>query len=146
MNNELVEACARARDYARAHPITDATMNVARYKLSVFAPYCFRVTEQYHCMVLFEMFRRSDLRFTPPLWHVQIAVMEKIGELTMGAVQLALVSVKDWTAEETKVADEIIGETLAPEILRHDQEVHVHNGLWDRHWFTQARAEGDYLN
>jgi hypothetical protein len=136
MSDELVETCERARRYARAHPITDATMNMANYRPRIFEPYCFKVTDQYSCMVLYETFARGDLKMQPPLWHVQVAVMENIGALTLDAVQLALVSVKDWTPEEVKVAKEIMGEVIAPEVVRHDQAIHVHFGLWDIHHFT----------
>jgi hypothetical protein len=139
--DELAETCERARRYARAHPITEATLNVARYRPQIFAPYSFRVAEQYDCMVMYETFRRPDLGFAPPLWHGQIAVMENIGDLSFGAVQLALVSVKDWLSDDMKRAMEILGEALGSEIRRHDQDVHVHAGLWNLHWFTEARID-----
>jgi hypothetical protein len=144
MSDELTETCEQARRYARQHPITQATISVARYRPTIMQPYCFRVTERYHCMLMYETF--PSLGWQPPIWHAQMAVMENIGELTFGAVQQALVSVKDWFPDDRKACVEILGEALGAEIRTHDQDVHVHDGLWDMHMWTKARPDAEKTN
>ena len=134
--DELAEVCDRQRRYARAHPITMASLNVAQYKPTLFNPYRFTVNHQYDCLVFYEVFRRPDIAMQPPLWHVQLTILEVVGELEFGAVQQAMVACKDWFPEQAKVASDIIGEVLAPEVIKHTQEVHVHQGLWSIHYFT----------
>ena len=134
--DELREVADRARHYARAHPITEASLNVARERPTLFNPYRFTINHQFDCLVFYEVFQRDDIAMPPPLWHVQVAVMDVVGELEFGAVKEALLATQAWSPLQMKVVSDIMGECLAPEIRRATQPVHVHFGLWDCHWFT----------
>lgn len=141
--DELSEICARARRYARAHPVTDATINVALYRHGVMRPYCFQYGENLKVMLTYCMTRMSECPFPPPFWHVQLIMMEIIGELEYGAVEEAMVSVQSWSPEQMSMATAVLGEALAPVIKRPSQAVHVHDGLFARHIFLAATEEDE---
>jgi hypothetical protein len=144
--DEVAEACEQARRYARQHPVTQATISVARYRPAIFQPYCFHVTERYHIMLVYETFPQPELGWLPPTWHAQFAILEPISTLEFGAVQLALVAVKDWMSEDVKAVTELFADVLGPVLKHHDSDVHVHDGLWDRHFFCHAEPDEETTN
>jgi hypothetical protein len=142
--DEIAEVCEQARRYARQHPITQATISVARYRPTIFQPYMFKVGGQYHVIITYRVAAVRECPIPPPFWHVQIAVLEPIEDLAFGATREALVATKDWTDSERTVASEILGEALGPVMKTPSQRAHLHIGLWDQHWMVEGLAEEEY--
>jgi hypothetical protein len=133
MADELKDVCVRHREIARQHPVNSPLLHRAKQNPRHLARYTFRIgkflvsiTYETHCQ--------------PPRWHAHATILEDVGELEFGAAQEAMLALQSWTPEDHAQAHAILGECLAPEILRHTQPVTVHEGLWSVHWLTNTEA------
>ena len=107
----------------------------AKHFPSILLPYTFRYGK-FRVELCYETYVK------PPRWHAMVSIMEEIGELEFGAMQEALLALESWTEGDFNDARKILGECLAPEILRHKQMIHEHRGLWALHQVTEDEHAG----
>ena len=138
--DELAEVCEKHRAVARRSPITRTLMSMMPTRPGLMHPYTFRYGKFRICLTY-----ETLIRSVKPRWHAQIGVMEVMEELQFGAVSEGLLALESWTKEDFRQAEEILGECLAPVIIRPGQFKQGHKGTMFLHLFVEdePRQEGE---
>lgn len=134
MTDNLEAICAKHRELALQQPMDIWMLRKASVQPQILAKYSFKwgkfyvsITYETHCK--------------PRRWHAQVSILEPISEIEFGAMQEAMLATESWTGEDMKQAMDILGECLAPEVVKSDQPIQVHTGLWSRHLMTPDQRE-----